>query len=79
MRRHEFEPGKFVVGLVLLGGCLAYLAAARGSVHFPSYVLLPALGIGFCVAGVASALALLVRRRRARNGDPAGPLDHGGR
>ncbi|GAA0484292.1 hypothetical protein ABZ951_29155 [Streptomyces sp. NPDC046215] len=69
MRRHEFEPGKLVVGLVLLACGGAYLAAAHGSWHFPAFVLLPVLGAGFCVAGLVSSLALVVRRHRARGGD----------
>ncbi|MFC5723874.1 hypothetical protein ACFP1Z_27285 [Streptomyces gamaensis] len=73
MRRHEFEPGKLVVGLVLLGGCAAYLAAARGVWHFPFFALLPALGVGFCAAGAVSFLAYLMRRRRSRGTEPTGP------
>ncbi|MEU4208488.1 hypothetical protein AB0F13_00565 [Streptomyces sp. NPDC026206] len=69
MPRHEFDPGKLVVGLVLTGGCLAYLAAARGWWHFPPYVLLPVMVAGFCVAGVASSLAFALRRHRRRATD----------
>ncbi|MBB4891798.1 hypothetical protein FHS39_000798 [Streptomyces olivoverticillatus] len=69
MRRHDFDPGRLVLGLVLLGGCLAYLAAARGWWHFPAYLLLPVLAGGLCVAGVASSLTLVVRRRRADRGE----------
>ncbi|MCQ8769260.1 hypothetical protein [Streptomyces telluris] len=64
MGRHDFEPGKLVVGLVLLGCAVAYLGAARGDLHFPSYMLLPVLGAGFCLAGVVSSVAFAVRRRR---------------
>ncbi|MFI9721443.1 hypothetical protein ACIHFE_17625 [Streptomyces sp. NPDC052396] len=70
MRRHDFEPGKLVVGIVLLGGCLAYLAAVRGWWHFPSYLILPALAVGFCLAGLVSSLTYAVRRHRARGTDP---------
>ncbi|MCC2278801.1 hypothetical protein LKL35_25720 [Streptomyces sp. ET3-23] len=66
MGRHEFEPGKLVVGLVLIGGCLAHLAAVRGWVHLPVYFLLPVLAGGFCAAGLVSSLAFTVRRHRAR-------------
>ncbi|MEU7135607.1 hypothetical protein [Streptomyces sp. NPDC046261] len=69
MPRHDFDPGKLVIGLVLLGGCLAYLAAAGGRWHFPSYLLLPAMVAGFCLAGVVSSLAFAVRRHRARATD----------
>ncbi|MEH6377615.1 hypothetical protein V7793_25250 [Streptomyces sp. KLMMK] len=64
MRRHDFEPGKLVVGLVLLGCAVAYLGAARGDLHFPSYVLLPVLGAGFCLAGVVSSVAFTLRRKK---------------
>lgn len=69
MWRHDFEPGKVVVGLVLIGGCLAYLAAADGWWHFPSYLLLPVMVAGFCVAGAVSSLAYAIRRHRARGTD----------
>ncbi|GHG65580.1 hypothetical protein [Streptomyces griseocarneus] len=69
MWRHDFEPGKVVVGLVLIGGCLAYLAAAGGWWHFPSYLLLPVMAVGFCVAGTVSSLVFAVRRHRARGTD----------
>ncbi|WP_058045861.1 hypothetical protein [Streptomyces roseifaciens] len=69
MRRHDFEPGKLVVGLVLLGCAVAYLGAARGDLHFPSYVLLPVLGAGFCLAGVVSSVAFAVRRRKGAGRD----------
>ncbi len=69
MARHDFEPGKLIVGLVLLGGCAAYLAAADGRLHFPSYLLLPVLVGGFCLAGVVSSVTFAVRRRRGRLGD----------
>ncbi|MFI9204801.1 hypothetical protein [Streptomyces sp. NPDC053048] len=71
MRRHDFDPGKLVIGLVLLGGGLAYLAAADSRVHFPSYLLLPVMAAGLCVAGVVSSLAFTVRRHRTRGADPA--------
>ncbi|WP_171172033.1 hypothetical protein [Streptomyces sp. I05A-00742] len=66
MRRHEFEPGKLILGLVLLGGGLAYLAAAAGRWRFPAFVLLPTLVGGLCLAGAVSFLGFLVRRHRAR-------------
>ncbi|MBF6044307.1 hypothetical protein GO001_03605 [Streptomyces sp. NRRL B-1677] len=64
MRRHDFEPGKLVIGLVLLVCAGAYLGAAHGDLHFPSYALLPVLVAGFCLAGVVSFVAFAVRRRR---------------
>ncbi|MER5782115.1 hypothetical protein ABT104_10385 [Streptomyces mobaraensis] len=65
MRRHEFEPGKLIIGLVLVAGGLAYLAAAAGRWHFPAFALLPALVGGLCLAGAASSVGFLVRRHRA--------------
>ncbi|GGP60653.1 hypothetical protein [Streptomyces abikoensis] len=72
MARHDFEPGRLVIGLVLLGGGLAYLAAADGRWHIPSYLLLPVLAGGFCLAGLVSSLTFSVRRRRARLTDRDG-------
>ncbi|MFI0739603.1 hypothetical protein ACH4PU_16180 [Streptomyces sp. NPDC021100] len=65
MRRHDFEPGKLIIGLVLTGGGLAYLAAAAGRWHFPAFALLPALVGGLCLAGATSSVSLLVQRHRA--------------
>ncbi|GHC58939.1 hypothetical protein [Streptomyces cinnamoneus] len=76
MPRHEFDPGRLVLGLVMLGGCLAYLAAARGWWHFPSYVLLPVMVAGLCAAGVVSFLAYVLRRRRGRAADPDDRTGH---
>ncbi|MGI5339573.1 hypothetical protein ACQEVS_20365 [Streptomyces sp. CA-181903] len=65
MRRHEFEPGKLIIGLVLVGGGLAYLAAAAGRWRFPAFALLPALVGGLCLAGATSSVGFLIRRHRA--------------
>ncbi|MEV4442508.1 hypothetical protein AB0K09_26560 [Streptomyces sp. NPDC049577] len=65
--RHDFEPGKLIVGLVLLGGGLAYLAAADGRLHFPAYALLPALVAGLCLGGAASTLTFTLRHRARRS------------
>ncbi|GAA2940969.1 hypothetical protein GCM10010446_27750 [Streptomyces enissocaesilis] len=64
--RHEFEPGKLVTGLVLLGTAVAYAGDAGGLWHVPSYVALPALCLGLLVAGTAGWVAYGVRRRAAR-------------
>ncbi|KNB51562.1 hypothetical protein [Streptomyces caatingaensis] len=66
MRRHDFEPGRLIVGLVLLGGGLAYLLEAAGRWHFPAYALLPALVGGLCLAGAVPSVTYLVRRRGGR-------------
>ncbi|MBH1935983.1 hypothetical protein I5Q34_17195 [Streptomyces sp. AV19] len=68
MRRHDFEPGRLVVGLVLLGGGLAYLLEAAGRWHFPAYALLPALVGGLCLGGAVPSIGYLVRRRRGGRG-----------
>lgn len=75
--RHDFEPGRLLIGLLLLGGCLAYLGAAGGWWRFPTYLLLPVLAAGLCLAGLLSSLTYAIRRRRrARGADsPVGTPD----
>ncbi|WP_372408967.1 hypothetical protein [Streptomyces luteireticuli] len=68
MRRHDFEPGRLIVGLVMLGGGLAYLLNAAGRWPFPAYALVPALVGGLCLGGAVPGIAYLVGRRRGRRG-----------
>ncbi|WP_435241132.1 hypothetical protein [Streptomyces cucumeris] len=64
MRKHPFEPGKLVAGLVMLGVALAYALDAAGEWDVRPLVLLPSAAFGLCLAGVVSALTHGLRRRR---------------
>ncbi|GHF47598.1 hypothetical protein GCM10010218_31250 [Streptomyces mashuensis] len=72
MRRHEFDPGKLLVGLVLLAGGLAYFGRADGWWTFPFFLAVPIMLATFCVGGALSALAFAARRRRARRVEGGG-------
>ncbi|MEU8824187.1 hypothetical protein [Streptomyces sp. NPDC048636] len=73
MRKHPFEPGKLVAGLVMLGVTLAYAMDAAGKWDVRPLVLLPLAGFGLCLAGVVSALTYGVRRRGRRTAEGETP------
>lgn len=66
MRRHDFEPGRLIVGLVMLGGGPAYLLEATGRWHFPAYALLPALVGGLCLGGAVPSIRYLMYKHGGR-------------
>ncbi|MDT3398575.1 hypothetical protein RKE29_18300 [Streptomyces sp. B1866] len=69
MRRHTFEPGKLTAGLVVLATTAVWALDAADRWHVSSVVVLPVVPVGLCVAGLVSAVAYRIRRRRER-GDP---------
>ncbi|QKV94399.1 hypothetical protein HUT19_23770 [Streptomyces sp. NA02950] len=73
MRKHPFEPGKLVAGLVMLGVGLAYTLDAAGKWDVRPLVLLPLAGFGLCLAGVASAMTHGMRRRGRRTAEGEAP------
>ncbi|WP_308377770.1 hypothetical protein [Streptomyces sp. ISL-98] len=64
--RHEFRPGKLIIGLVMAGTAGAYLGDAAGAWQTPSYVALPAVCFGLLLAGAATWVSYGLRRRAAR-------------
>ncbi|WKX70911.1 hypothetical protein [Streptomyces sp. XD-27] len=66
MRRHPFEPGKLVVGLVLLGVAVVYGVDAAGEWDVPPFAPLVAIPAGLALAALVSILAYALRRARAR-------------
>ncbi|WP_431043844.1 hypothetical protein ACQUSR_19420 [Streptomyces sp. P1-3] len=66
MRRHPFEPGKLVAGLVLLGVAVVYGVDAAGEWDFPPFAPLVAIPAGLTVAALVSVLAYTLRRARRR-------------
>ncbi|MFF1559097.1 hypothetical protein [Streptomyces sp. NPDC058279] len=68
MRRHEFQPGRLIAGLVLLAGGVLYLLDATGEADAPWYAVVPMTIGGFTLAALAGLVTYAVRRdRRARN------------
>ncbi|MET7936521.1 hypothetical protein [Streptomyces sp. NPDC005322] len=70
MRRHAFEPGRLLAGLVVLGAALAYGMDASGQWDVRPLVLLAVVLGGLCVSGLVSALTYRARRRARRATDP---------
>lgn len=66
MLRHEFQPGKLVAGIVLLGVGIAYAGDASGGWETPWFLALPAVCGGLLLAAIAAATGYGVRRRARR-------------
>ncbi|MEV6952835.1 hypothetical protein [Streptomyces sp. NPDC051183] len=64
MRRHEFQPGRLIAGLVLIAAGVLYLLDAAGEADLPWFSVLPmALG-GLSFAAVVGMVTYAVRRDR---------------
>lgn len=79
MLRHEFHPGKLVLGLFLLIAALAYAGDAGGIWDTPWFVAFPLMLAGLLLGGAAAAVAYGIRGRstaRTANRTTARPADH---
>ncbi|MGW7274202.1 hypothetical protein ACWGH5_27195 [Streptomyces sp. NPDC054864] len=63
MLRHEFHPGKLVLGLFLLIAAIAYAGDAGGIWDTPWFVAFPLLLAGLLLAGAAAAVSYGIRGR----------------
>lgn len=63
MLRHEFHPGKLVLGLFLLIAAIAYAGDAGGAWDTPWFVAFPLLMAGLLLAGAAAAVSYGIRGR----------------
>ncbi|MCX4669334.1 hypothetical protein OG453_22095 [Streptomyces sp. NBC_01381] len=63
MLRHEFHPGKLVLGLFLLIAAIAYAGDAGGLWDTPWFVAFPLLLAGLLLGGAAAAVAYGIRGR----------------
>ncbi|MFD7260977.1 hypothetical protein [Streptomyces sp. NPDC059874] len=64
MPRHEFQPGRFLAGIVLLTAGVVYLLDAAGEADVPWFLVIPmALG-GLCLAALVGMVTYAVRRDR---------------
>ncbi|MFD3512803.1 hypothetical protein [Streptomyces sp. NPDC058657] len=64
MLRHEFQPGRAILGLTFLGAAGLYAADVTGSWETPWWALIPVVCAGLAVASLAGLVAYSVRRRR---------------
>lgn len=65
MLRHEFHPGKLVLGLFLLIAAIAYAGDAGGTWDTPWFVVFPLLLAGLLLGGAAAAVSYGIRGRPA--------------
>ncbi|AXE22593.1 hypothetical protein C0216_03300 [Streptomyces globosus] len=71
MRRHEFQPGRFLAGLVLTAAGALYLLDAAGEIDTPWFLVVPMAAGGLTLAALVGLVAYAVRRdRRSLAGPP---------
>ncbi|MFF1694338.1 hypothetical protein ACFVXC_12015 [Streptomyces sp. NPDC058257] len=63
MLRHEFHPGKLVLGLFLLIAAIAYAGDAGGIWDTPWFMAFPLLLAGLLLGGAAAAVSYGIRGR----------------
>ncbi|MCY0917520.1 MULTISPECIES: hypothetical protein [unclassified Streptomyces] len=64
MRRHEFQPGRLIAGLVLLAAGTLCLLDAAGEVDLPWFAVVPMAAGGLALAAVVGVVTYAVRRDR---------------
>ncbi|MFI9602913.1 hypothetical protein ACIHCX_24200 [Streptomyces sp. NPDC052043] len=77
MLRHEFQPGKLVSGVFLIGAGVAYAGDAAGTWHIPWFLVVPMVVGGLCLGGAAAVVNRAVRRHRETRA-PLGGAGTGG-
>ncbi|KIX76679.1 hypothetical protein ACN6AT_15150 [Streptomyces sp. JL4002] len=64
MRRHEFQPGRLIAGLVLLLAGVLYLLDTTGEADVPWYAVVPITMGGLSLAALVGLVTYAVRRDR---------------
>ncbi|MFE2142754.1 hypothetical protein ACFXA3_13590 [Streptomyces sp. NPDC059456] len=64
MRRHEFQPGRLLAGLVLVAAGVLYLLDATGEADLPWFLVIPMTLGGLCLAALVGVVTYAVRRDR---------------
>lgn len=64
MRRHEFQPGRLLAGVVLLTAGVLYLLDAAGETDVPWFLVVPMAVGGLCLASLVGMVTYAVRRDR---------------
>lgn len=71
MWRHEFQPGRFTAGLVLITTGVLFAGDAAGQWSVPWFVAIPLVVGGLSLAGAAGLVARTLRSGRDSGDDPA--------
>ncbi|MFE6834520.1 hypothetical protein ACFVFI_06705 [Streptomyces sp. NPDC057705] len=64
MRRHEFQPGRLLAGLVLIAAGVLYLLDAAGEADLPWFLVIPMTLGGLSLAALVGMVTYAVRRDR---------------
>ncbi|MFE3792144.1 hypothetical protein [Streptomyces goshikiensis] len=64
MRRHEFQPGRLIAGLVLLAVGVLSLLDATGRADLPWHAVVPMAAGGLALATLVGMTTYAVRRDR---------------
>ncbi|WP_374775438.1 hypothetical protein OG756_23905 [Streptomyces sp. NBC_01310] len=64
MRRHEFQPGRLIAGLVLLCAGVLYLLDNTGEADLPWFAVIPLTMGGLTLAALVGMVTYAVRRDR---------------
>ncbi|WP_046779207.1 hypothetical protein [Streptomyces yangpuensis] len=64
MRRHEFQPGRLIAGLVLLLAGVLYLLDSTGEADLPWFAVIPMTMGGLSLAALVGLVTYAVRRDR---------------
>lgn len=64
MRRHEFQPGRLIAGLVLLLAGVLHLVETTGQADMPWYAVVPLTAGGLTLAALVGLVTYAVRRDR---------------
>ncbi|CAM5505439.1 hypothetical protein [Streptomyces avidinii] len=64
MRRHEFQPGRLIAGLVLVTAGVFYLLDSTGRADLPWFAIIPMTLGGLSLAALVGLVTYAVRRDR---------------
>ncbi|MFD7914031.1 hypothetical protein ACFV30_25435 [Streptomyces sp. NPDC059752] len=62
MRRHEFQPGRLIAGLVLVVAGVLYLLDSTGEADLPWFAVIPIAMGGLTLAALVGLVTYAVRR-----------------
>ncbi|MFF4385938.1 MULTISPECIES: hypothetical protein [unclassified Streptomyces] len=62
MRRHEFQPGRLIAGLVLVVAGVLYLLDSTGEADLPWFAVIPITMGGLTLAALVGLVTYAVRR-----------------